>query len=99
MLTVAAIWSEWVKPVIKTDNCQVSHVGYVVFGTITLKMDDGTRKTFTQGASYTPSHDAHVEGNERFVCIDVMSAEQNARPAWSNSRKRCSVRNCVKTRR
>ena len=76
-------WSECVKPVVKTDSCQVSHVGYVVSGSITVKMDDGTQKTITQGTSYTipPGHDAWVEGNERFVCIEVMSAEQYAKPA------------------
>jgi len=76
-------WSECVKPVVKTDSCQVSHVGYVVSGTITVKMNDGTQKTFTKGTSYTipPGHDAWVEGNERFVCIEVMSAEQYAKPA------------------
>src|SRR5882757_841904 len=76
-------WSECVKPVVKTDSCQVSHVGYVVSGAITVKMNDGTQKTFEQGTSYTipPGHDAWVEGNERFVCIEVMSAEQYAKPA------------------
>ncbi|TPK66554.1 cupin domain-containing protein [Mesorhizobium sp. B2-4-19] len=76
-------WSECVKPVVKTDSCQVSHVGYVISGTITVKMNDGTQKTFTKGTSYTipPGHDAWVEGNERFVCIEVMSAEQYAKPA------------------
>ncbi len=76
-------WSECVKPVVKTDNCQVSHVGYVVSGTLTVRLNDGTQKTLKQGASYTipPGHDAWVEGNERFVCIEVMSAEQYAKPA------------------
>ncbi|TKB64904.1 MAG: cupin domain-containing protein [Mesorhizobium sp.] len=76
-------WSECVKPVVKTESCQVSHVGYVVSGAITVRMNDGTQKTFEQGTSYTipPGHDAWVEGNERFVCIEVMSAEQYAKPA------------------
>lgn len=76
-------WSECVKPVVKTDSCQVSHVGYVVSGTLTVRLNDGTQKTLKQGASYTipPGHDAWVEGNERFVCIEVMSAEQYAKPA------------------
>lgn len=46
-------WSECVKPVVKTDSCQVSHVGYVVSGTITVRMNDGTQKTFEAGTSYT----------------------------------------------
>lgn len=76
-------WSECVKPVVKTDSCQVSHVGYVVSGALTVRLNDGTQKTLTKGASYTipPGHDAWVEGDERFVCIEVMSAEQYAKPA------------------
>lgn len=76
-------WSECVKPVVKTDSCQVSHVGYVVSGALKVRLNDGTEKTLTKGTSYTipPGHDAWVEGNERFVCIEVMSAEQYAKPA------------------
>lgn len=75
-------WSECVKPVVKTDSCQASHVGYAVSGSITVHMNDGTRKTIVAGDSYTipPGHDAWVEGKERFVGIEVMSAEQYAKP-------------------
>jgi hypothetical protein len=75
-------WSECVKPVVKTDLCQVSHVGYVVSGRITVRLQDGSQKTIGAGESYTipPGHDAWVEGNERFVGIEVMSAEQYAKP-------------------
>jgi len=75
-------WSECIKPVIKTDSCQLSHVGYVVSGRLTVRMNDGTQKTVGAGESYTipPGHDAWVEGNERFVGIEVMSAEQYAKP-------------------
>jgi mannose-6-phosphate isomerase-like protein (cupin superfamily) len=74
-------WSECIKPVVKTDSCQVSHVGYVVSGRLTVRLNDGTQKTFEPGMSYTipPGHDAWVEGNERFVCLEVMSAEQYAK--------------------
>lgn len=76
-------WSECVKPVVKTDSCQLSHVGYVVSGTLTVRLNDGTQKTIGPGSSYTipPGHDAWVDGDQRFVCIEVMSAEQYARPA------------------
>ena len=75
-------WSECVKPVVKTESCQASHVGYAVSGRITVRMQDGTQKTIAAGESYTipPGHDAWVEGNERFVGIEVMSAEQYAKP-------------------
>jgi quercetin dioxygenase-like cupin family protein len=74
-------WSECVKPVVKTDQCMNSHVGYVVSGRITVVLGDGSKKTLGPGESYTipPGHDAWVEGSERFVGIEVMSAEQYAK--------------------
>lgn len=74
-------WSECVKPVVKTDTCQMTHVGYAVSGRLTVKMNDGSQKTITSGMSYTipPGHDGWVEGNEPFVGIEVMSAEQYAK--------------------
>jgi hypothetical protein len=74
-------WSECVKPVVKTDACQASHAGYAVSGSIVVRMNDGTEKTIRGGESYTipPGHDAWVVGNEPFVGIEVMSAEQYAR--------------------
>lgn len=75
-------WSECVKPVVKTESCQNSHVGYAVSGRITVRMKDGTQKSISAGQSFTipPGHDAWVEGNEPFVAIEVMSAEQYAKP-------------------
>jgi quercetin dioxygenase-like cupin family protein len=75
-------WSRCIKPVVKTDSCQVSHAGHVISGSITVLMSDGTEKTIRPGDSYTipPGHDAWVVGNERFVAIEVMSAEIYAKP-------------------
>jgi len=75
-------WSECIKPVVKTDSCQASHVGYAVSGRLTVRLEDGTQNTVVAGESYTipPGHDAWVEGDERFVGIEVMSAEQFAKP-------------------
>ena len=75
-------WSECIKPVAQTDSCQVSHVGYAVAGRITVRLQDGTQKTIVAGDAYTipPGHDAWVEGDEPFVGIEVMSAEQFAKP-------------------
>ena len=43
---------------------------------------DGSKKTIGAGESYTipPGHDAWVDGKDPFVCIEVMSAEQYAKP-------------------
>ncbi len=76
-------WSECVKPVVGTESCQVSHLGYAVSGQIRVHMTDGTERTIRAGDSYTipPGHDAWVEGNTSFVGIEMMSAEQYAAPA------------------
>lgn len=74
-------WSDCIKPIVKTEKCQLSHIGYVVSGRITTVMQDGTKKTISAGESYAipPGHDAWVEGNESFVGIEVLSAEQYAK--------------------
>jgi mannose-6-phosphate isomerase-like protein (cupin superfamily) len=76
-------WSGCIKHVAKTDACMNSHVGYAVSGNLTVVTKDGTQKKVAPGESYTipPGHDAWVEGNEPFVCIEVLSAEQYAKPA------------------
>lgn len=74
-------WSECVKPVVGTESCQAAHVGYAVSGRLTVRMNDGPEKSFGPGMSYTipPGHDAWVEGDEPFVCIEMMSAEHYAK--------------------
>jgi len=74
-------WSQCIKPVVKTDTCQLSHVGYAISGKLTVQIKDGTSKTITSGESYAipPGHDAWVQGNEPFVCIEVLSAETYAK--------------------
>ena len=76
-------WSECIKPVVGTESCQVSHVGYMVSGQIVVRLDDGTEQTIGAGQSYTipPGHDAWVVGDEPAVGIEVLSAEQFAKPA------------------
>ncbi|MNQ57300.1 hypothetical protein D3C85_714500 [compost metagenome] len=57
-------------------------MGYAVSGSITVRLTDGTLKTISAGESYTipPGHDAWVEGEEPFVGIEVLSADQYAKP-------------------
>lgn len=76
-------WSECVKPVAKTELCQLSHVGHAVSGRIRVRMADGTERTISAGESYTipPGHDAWVEGDQAFVGLEVLSADAFAKPA------------------
>ena len=75
-------WSECIKQVVHTESCQNSHVGHAVSGRLTVVLKDGTKKSIGPGDSYTipPGHDAWVEGNEPFVCLEVLSSEQYAKP-------------------
>ena len=75
-------WSECVKPVVKTEQCQLSHVGYAVSGHLVVRMTDGSEKSIVAGESYTipPGHDAWVVGTEPYVGIEVMSADVYAKP-------------------
>lgn len=76
-------WSECVKPVVGTDSCQVSHVGYMASGRLTVRLEDGRQKTIQAGDSYTipPGHDAWVEDDQPVVAIELVSAEQYAKPS------------------
>ena len=62
-------WSECIKPVVKTDSCQASHVGLVLSGRMRVIHDDGTELDIEPGNAYriAPGHDAHVVGDEPFV--------------------------------
>jgi hypothetical protein len=75
-------WSECVKPVVGTVACQVSQVGYLVSGQITVRMTDGSQQVIRAGDSDTLplGHDAWVDGNEPAVAIEVLSADQFAKP-------------------
>src|SRR5919198_1663485 len=75
-------WSECVKPAVGTDTCQVNHLGYVVSGRLTVRLNDGSQKTLQGAEAYAipAGHDAWVEGEEPFVGLEVMSAEEYAKP-------------------
>ena len=76
-------WSECVKPIAKTDLCQVSHVGYVISGTLAGVMHDGTTFRAKAGDTYRigPGHDGWVEGNEPWISVEFESFKDYAKPA------------------
>jgi quercetin dioxygenase-like cupin family protein len=76
-------WSECVKPVAKTESCQVPHLVYVVSGRIAIQMDDGQTVEYGPGdvGLIPPGHDAWVLGNEPFVNIDYQGGALYAKPA------------------
>jgi hypothetical protein len=71
-------------PVVKTDSCQVEHIGMAASGRLHVVHDDGTEVDVVPGAAYhvAPGHDAWVVGDEPFIGYEFEShaAETFARP-------------------
>lgn len=76
-------WSESVKPIAKTESCQVYHLGYVISGRIVVQMDDGSTAEMGPGdvGVIPPGHDAWVTGEEPCVMLDFGGASVYAKPA------------------
>ena len=74
-------WSTSVKPIVKTNSCEVEHLQYIVSGRLHVVMDDGIENELKPGdVALIPSgHDAWVVGNEPFVAIDVGGLENYAK--------------------
>ena len=75
-------WGDDVKPLVGTDSCQQRHVGYLVSGSLRVRMEDGTEVTCCPGQAYViePGHDAWAEGDEPTVVMEfaTRSAETYA---------------------
>ena len=74
-------WSTNVKPIAKTDSCQVSHLGYCISGRMRVHMDDGSEQDLGPGmvAAIPPGHDAEVLGDETCVWVDFGEITEYAR--------------------
>ncbi|HVE75616.1 MAG TPA: cupin domain-containing protein [Actinomycetota bacterium] len=74
-------WSENIKPIVKTDSCQVAHLGYVVSGKLHVVHEDGTEGESGAGDIYSisPGHDAWVVGDEPVVLIEFNKAGEYAK--------------------
>jgi quercetin dioxygenase-like cupin family protein len=76
-------WSQHVKPIAGTDSCQAAHMGYVISGQMTVRMDDGTTESYEPGDVMIcpPGHDAWVDGNEPCVVVDWTGVADYAKPS------------------
>ena len=74
-------WSASVKPLVGTDWCQQTHVGYVVSGRLKTKLEDGSEDEAGPGdAIFTPAgHDAWVVGGEPVIMLDFKGAATYAK--------------------
>jgi mannose-6-phosphate isomerase-like protein (cupin superfamily) len=73
-------WSVHVGPSVGTKSCQVEHVGMVVSGTAVAAMDDGKIIEMRAGDVFfvPPGHDSWVVGDEPYVSIHLLGADQYA---------------------
>lgn len=65
-------WSEDVKPVAKTESCQVNHLLYVISGRIGVRMNDGKEMEFNPGdmGLIPPGHDGWTIGDIAAVWLE-----------------------------
>jgi Cupin domain len=66
-------WEKSIKPIAKTDTCQLPHTHYVISGRLKVVTDDGTEEEFGRGdvAYVPPGHNSWVVGNEPLVILDL----------------------------
>jgi mannose-6-phosphate isomerase-like protein (cupin superfamily) len=65
-------WSEDVKPVAKTESCQVNHLLYVISGRLRVRMNDGKEMEFNPGdmGLIPPGHDGWTVGDKPVVWLE-----------------------------
>ncbi len=66
-------WSKDVKPVVKTESCQMNHVLYVLSGRLHVRTDEGREEEFNPGdmARILPGHDGWTVGDEPLVWLEI----------------------------
>ncbi|MGH9968657.1 MAG: cupin domain-containing protein [Pyrinomonadaceae bacterium] len=75
-------WSQHVSPIAGTALCEVEHVGIVISGRSTAAMKDGSVVELAAGSLfYIPPvpHDSWVIGNEPYVSLHFLGADQYAK--------------------
>jgi quercetin dioxygenase-like cupin family protein len=74
-------WSDHVKPIAKTDSCEVAHFGYVEQGSMKVRMNDGEEFEIKAGdiVAIAPGHDAWVDGDEACIFVDFGKVSEYAK--------------------
>lgn len=76
-------WSTSMRPVAKTETCEIHHIGYVVSGRMGFLMDDGTKLEVGPGDAFEvhPGHDTWTIGEVPAVFVDLIGAVERERAA------------------
>ncbi len=74
-------WSNNVKPIAGTDDCEATHLVYCISGRMKVAMTDGAEAEIGPGdvAVIEPHHDAWIVGDEPCVMVDFGGFAQYAK--------------------
>src|SRR4030042_4172239 len=66
-------WSVDVKPVAKTESCQVNHLLYLISGRLHVRMNDGKEVEFNPGdmGLISPGHDGWTVGDKPAIWLEI----------------------------
>jgi hypothetical protein len=69
-------WSECMKPIERTEQCQHHHLGFCVSGSMEVETPEGLRSTIQANDTYAipPGHDEWVVGSTTFVAVEFLGA-------------------------
>ncbi len=83
-------WSQSIKPLVKTQSCEVPHFQYHLSGKLRVRMDDGTEKEFKAGdiSLLESGHDGWVVGDEPAVVIDFQGMMDYAKKSERKKAKK-----------
>ena len=75
-------WAEHVKPIVKTEWCQETHIGYIVSGRLHVRMSTGEELEMGPGdvSIVPPGHDGWVVGDEPLVSVDWTGMADYGKP-------------------
>jgi TusA-related sulfurtransferase/mannose-6-phosphate isomerase-like protein (cupin superfamily) len=80
-------WSTSMRPVAKTETCEIRHIGYVLSGRMGFQMDDGTKLEVGPGDAFDvhPGHDTWTIGEAPAVFIDLIGAVEREKATSSRA--------------
>jgi len=75
-------WSTDIKPIVKTESCELRHIGLCLKGSLRVRLDDGSETVIVPGDAYQipPAHDGWVEGDEAWDTYEFTSGRLFALP-------------------
>ena len=78
-------WSESMKPLAKTETCEMRHIGYMLSGRLGFAMNDGTKLEVGPGEAFDvrAGHDTWTIGLAPAVFLDLIGAVEREMEAAS----------------